>query len=153
MNEILFNAILSMDAYNRGYGRGINLTGTNIGDAQIIFDSTYAFNGADINESFYALAYESASHGTIISYRGTDEHPGDEINGYLVAAGSPYEDQAIMAFGFYNLVSLTTHNNQIIDPRTADNTVTGHSLGGGLAGLVGAIYAQEGYLFDRGCTR
>lgn len=39
MNIELFKAILAMDAYNRSYGEGIKLTGTQIGSATIINDS------------------------------------------------------------------------------------------------------------------
>jgi hypothetical protein len=35
ISKDLFLAILSMDAYNRGYGAGLNLSGTSIGNASI----------------------------------------------------------------------------------------------------------------------
>jgi hypothetical protein len=44
MTNALTNAILSMDAYNRGYAAGINLTGTAVGNATILTDSTVVFN-------------------------------------------------------------------------------------------------------------
>lgn len=34
------------------------------------------------------------------------------------------------------------------DPRLADITTTGHSLGGLVAGLVGGVYGRDGILFD-----
>jgi hypothetical protein len=77
MNDLLFKAILSMDAYNRGYGRAIELeSATNgsvrIGNATIIDDKGDAEAQAI---SFYALAYDTNNDGVgdIISYRGTDD--------------------------------------------------------------------------------
>lgn len=46
-----------------------------------------------------------------------------------------------MAFAFYNSVGGG-------DPRTANISLTGHSLGGGLAGLVGSVYNKNSTLFD-----
>jgi hypothetical protein len=39
MNFELFNALLSMDSYNRGYGQSIELSGTSIGSVTIENDS------------------------------------------------------------------------------------------------------------------
>lgn len=36
MNDELFNAILSMDAYNRGYDQSIEILGTAIGNAILV---------------------------------------------------------------------------------------------------------------------
>ncbi len=78
----------------------------------------------------------------MISYRGTDNLPVDSLFGYGVAAGVSDVNQGALASGFYRTVAGE------IDPRTANISVTGHSLGGGLAGLVGAVYGKEGALFD-----
>lgn len=94
MNPILFKAILSMDAYNRGYDAGIkfgNLSGNNsddsfgiqIGNAQIITNSaifTQGGNRIDDDIGFYGIAYQAKDANgnvteTIISYRGTDQPP------------------------------------------------------------------------------
>lgn len=79
MNAALMNAILSMDAYNRGYGQSIILdtnpdgssTNIQIGNATITTESDIDPGTDGVNISFYALAY-SYNGETIISYRGTD---------------------------------------------------------------------------------
>ena len=78
MDSKLFNAILAMDSYNRGYNAGITFDalsdeiGTKIGSATI-----YDTLGSTLAESvgFYAIAY-SYNGETIISYRGTNDDPG-----------------------------------------------------------------------------
>lgn len=114
MNNALMNAILSMDAYNRGYNAAIPLTGNTIGEATIVMDSSVLLDTnlqrLDIPASFYAVAYqmpndETWGGKTIISYRGTDQAPdlfaalqsgdwskfltADVMNGYGLGAGSP----------------------------------------------------------------
>ena len=76
----LMYAILSMDAYNRGYNPGIaNLAEASNGTVQI-GTATITKNLQDAQLSnaaqaagFYALAYEWNGE-TIISYRGTDQN-------------------------------------------------------------------------------
>lgn len=77
LSDTLFNAILAMDSYNKGYDASIVLPdGTDgsikIGEAAIVDNSTEALgNGVDSSIGFYALAY-SYDGDIIISYRGTD---------------------------------------------------------------------------------
>jgi hypothetical protein len=40
MSDDLFQAILAMDAYNRGYGAGLNVSGNQIGNATVGADSS-----------------------------------------------------------------------------------------------------------------
>lgn len=40
ISDDLFQAILAMDAYNRGYNAGVNVTGNQIGDAIISSNSS-----------------------------------------------------------------------------------------------------------------
>ncbi len=164
MNETLMRAILAMDTYNRGYNASIILTNNSIGKAQIktvtasngsqvILDSGIITNSSNPDDrldediDFYALAYDYNGK-TVISYRGTDNLTRDFYHGYGVGFGLPDADQGEMAFEFYNLVAYLDNNNTAIDPRLANISVTGHSLGGGLAGLVGATYNKNGDLFD-----
>ena len=88
ISKDLFLAILSMDSYNQGYGRGINHGKTQIGSATINTDSEEVFRDPSSDPDtptsahaagFYAIAYEVDGSGpsglagkTVISYRGTD---------------------------------------------------------------------------------
>ena len=92
ISKDLFLAILSMDAYNRGYNQGVNLDGTKIGNAAIEIDSANLNedpndpNRVDEAAGFYAISYTIEGNGvdglssgdTVISFRGTDSlahHP------------------------------------------------------------------------------
>jgi hypothetical protein len=117
----------------------INDIGEFFGDA-----TTPDFTALDSNNdnkisaaaSFFAQSYTWAGK-TVISYRGTDNllgnlsslfTNGDIWNGYGVGAGSPQGKQAELALNFYKSVA-----GAGVDPRIANISVTGHSLGGGLA--------------------
>jgi hypothetical protein len=169
MTPELFMAILAMDAYNRGYAPGINLagggfSGSQIGNASIglASDEPSANIPGSVSAGFFAQSYaigqalgSIASGQKIISYRGTDlnisnpnpwsDTPGsDAWNGYGTSLGLPFNDQARMAADFFQTVT----NTQSALPSTGNATLTGHSLGGGLAGFIASIYRQQGYLYD-----
>jgi hypothetical protein len=87
ISDDVFRSILAMDSYNRGYGAGILLSGTEIGDAAL-GDSTNEDASAQA-ASFYAQAYIWGDK-TVISYRGTDQDLTLEMPGmYGHATGSP----------------------------------------------------------------
>jgi Ca2+-binding RTX toxin-like protein len=156
----LFNAILAMDAYNRGYNRGLEIegdvTGSNGADEKdedplgerignVIV--TNELGDADAQGAdFYAIAYEvdGGSGETVISYRGTDDGLlfGADVPAWATGAGVYSTPQTILAAEFYQDV-----NGGSI---AADDsiTLTGHSLGGGLAGFVGSIYGVDAVMFD-----
>lgn len=153
MNIELFKAILAMDSYNRGYDRGIvelsDAIGTKIGNASI------SYTIEDVAEAkaqgFYAIAYKTLSDETVISYRGTDANfvnpwgdtGSDLLHGYATGGGDQNNQQAKLAIAFYEAVA-----GDGIDPSTANISLAGHSLGGGLAGYVGSLYGKSGTLFD-----
>jgi hypothetical protein len=156
MNRDLFLAILSMDSYNRGYGIGLNGLGgkgSRIGTATVGEDAlTLLTKGAAEAAGFYAIAYQVsgvsgiADGTTVVAFRGSDNIPGlwdiftnyvtgtpsnsDANSGFGIAVGSPYGPQAALAIRFYQAA--------LGDTLPSDALVTGHSLGGGLAGLVSA---------------
>ncbi|MCB9709578.1 MAG: hypothetical protein H6749_00135 [Nitrospiraceae bacterium] len=150
ISQELMYAILAMDSYDREYNPGILLSGSNIGTASI--GSEELLPAASQSAGFYAVAYQW-NDDSIISYRGTD-NPGlwaDDIaggsdvwNGYGLGVGSPYAEQGRLAAEFYQAVTGT----QISDPLAESATLTGHPLGGGLAGLIGALYHEDAVLFD-----
>jgi len=142
MTQDLFNAILAMDSYNRGYNQAIKLTGTQIGNAVIDKDSLQTpstSSGQFYN--FYAVAYNYGA-GKIISYRGTDHSTWDPITGWPGGGAIP-NPQTKLAFDFYRDVIGPT-----ADPYTAVVSFTGHSLGGGLAGLVAGATWHSAVIFD-----
>lgn len=157
----LFKAILSMDSYNRGYNAGIvfgsdpsnseAINGvTQIGDATVVRSA----NGITAKAAgFYAIAYKLPDSSVTISYRGTDQlttHDGiggDVTNAYGIAIGDTDTPQGLAAFQFYKDVAGTL-NPVNPDAYQANISVTGHSLGGGLAGLVGKVYGKDGVIFD-----
>ncbi len=151
MQRDLFLALLSMDAYNRGLPESRpgtlipNYETSDLGFASFIRDSPEPLNAI----GFFAVAYTLSSGEKFISYRGTDQPTagnglgGDIWNGYGLATGSPHSAQTAAAIRFYQSVIGVGTN-----PQTANVTLTGHSLGGGLAGIVGALYGRNGVLFD-----
>lgn len=162
MNDNLFKAILAMDAYNRGYDANIKFgtlagtvsldaQGTQIGNATIL-DSNGNAAAQDIG--FYALAYTYNGE-TVISYRGTDYPendttiPKDVQYGWTLGAGDSDSPQGLMAIQFYkdiaNLAALPGSQNVYLD---ANISLTGHSLGGGLAGMVASLYGQDAKIYD-----
>ncbi|AEP08632.1 type I secretion C-terminal target domain-containing protein [Micavibrio aeruginosavorus] len=168
----LMKAILSLDSYNRGYDAGIifgdnagdndyslDAEGTQIGTATIILNSEIFQNNGQREDSsigFYGIAYTYNGE-VVIAYRGTDDldesDPNNQIDdntGWPIGAGLVGAPQANMAFAFYNSVAELlntqgTQNNIYLD---ANISLTGHSMGGGLAGLVAAVYDQDAVLFD-----
>lgn len=148
INDDVFRAILAMDSYNRGYLPGIALSGTELGTATIRTDIALP-TGSQV-ASFFAQAYSWNGH-TVISYRGTDQAApswqnwtlGDVHNGWFTGAGNPGTTQARLAIEFYRAVV-----GQAVDPRTGNVELTGHSLGGGLAGFVGSLYGKNATMFD-----
>lgn len=125
---------MAMDVYNRGGGgtlRGLEVPGSiglvSLGD----FD-------ADVSESYFAQSYVLRSGEIVIAYRDTDQ-PMD-ILAYPLAVGAYDIAQAWRAAEFYQVLAAA-------NPSTAIS-VTGHSLGGGLAGFVGSVYGLDGILFD-----
>lgn len=175
MNEELFLAILAMDSYNRGYDtlidlRDIDSDGTpidnsdtidiRIGDAQILRDSSILLSEKgdrlDISIGFYAAVYEYKTE-IVISYRGTDNLnislsnvvPDDIEHGWTLGTGNTSSEQGRMAVSLYKAVAdefaSSGSSNNYFDPNIS---TTGHSLGGGLAGYVAALYGKEAQLFD-----
>jgi hypothetical protein len=160
MNRDLFLSILAMDSYNRGYGQGLLLyagdrlngqdeLGRRLGNALVV---NQTITESAIGASFYAIAYDVSGanivglSGTVISYRGTDkfvaEGPegGDPANGWPLAVGNYAAAQPDLALRFYQSVAGFDTG---ADPFAAAITTTGHSLGGGLAGMAARRSAGE----------
>ena len=145
ISKDLFLSILSMDAYNRGYGAGIaNLggLGSGIGAATVGKDAQQLLSGGTAQAaSFYAIAYNDPTYGTIISYRGTDSLPADLPVDLPVSFGGSYQQtQIALAQKFFKAVHAANDASPIL--------LTGHSLGGALVGMIGALNGANSVLVD-----
>lgn len=147
VSKDLFLSILAMDAYNQGYEPGINHGKIKIGTATVDQDSLVLNNDpndpndparVDEDAGFYALSYNIGADGpeglagkTVISFRGTDSSL-DKSTGWIVGAGNIDDwTQAPLALEFYNAATGQSYR----DGPPNNVILTGHSLGGGLAGF------------------
>ncbi len=161
-NDRIFRSILALDSYNRGYEPDIiglsSLQGTRLGNATIGQDSTAVLGeGVDFATGFYAISYILDNGERVISYRGTDAQTllpffssngaiisgNDGLFGYGLGLGSPEAEQALQAAEFYRAI---VEPENIFNPNAA--VLVGHSLGGGLAGYVAALFNQEAFILD-----
>jgi len=144
MIDRTFLSLLSLDSYNRGYDQilfpqvgddpnGQDETQRRIGIATIF---EQAQSEAAVEAGFYAIAYRLGDQ-TIISYRGTsfDGLPAsnDVANGWSLGAGFSNASQGDLAIEFYR--SVTEQSGATFSSDASNTILTGHSLGGGLAGL------------------
>jgi Lipase (class 3) len=151
----LLLAILAMDSYNQGYGAGLVTGATQIGSANLFTDSSIKLSETTTKAAgFYAAAYDTP-YGKVISYRGTDVlslNPfgaSDIYNGWLAATGLQ-TSQVGLAYGFYNSVLSTPEKPITYESGAQANVIlTGHSLGGGLAGMVAGLSGTEAFIFDQ----
>lgn len=91
------------------------------------FEATYFTNGSEI----------------VISYAGTDSDDwfGDIAADIALATGM-LSEQLKQAADYYLQVKASA-------PENATITLTGHSLGGGLAALIAVMFGEEAYTFDQ----
>lgn len=147
ISDSLWYAILAMDAYGRGYDamRPVlsDAIGTKLGNATVIGSAGDATAQKD---GFYAIAYELDGQ-KIIVYRGTDDpsifsRSSDLWNGWVQGAGI-ISTQSEDAIRFYERIA-----GQSVFKENPGVVTTGHSLGGGLAGYIGALSNGEAYVYD-----
>lgn len=134
-------AIHALESYDRGYNFGVpglGGIGSQVGNNTLVMQSVTAPTSPEVSASFYAAAYQDAFGNIVISYRGTDA-PLDVVTGWTGGAGFQTA-QAQMAAQFYYQVKQAYPNATI--------TLTGHSLGGGLAGLIAKLTGSTAYAFD-----
>jgi fermentation-respiration switch protein FrsA (DUF1100 family) len=135
MNRDLMLAVLSMHAYSD------DTSFNQIGTAAVS-------KVADPDGSgFFAKAY-SYNGETVISYRGTDGG-NDVLNGWAGGLGFN-STQAGLAIAFYRDVVTSDASGATNFPYSTAGSITftGHSLGGGLAGLMASLYGAQAVVFN-----
>ena len=135
ISKYLMLAILSMNVYNCD-GVRLPRTETQIGEAVV---HKFLLPNGSITSGFYAIDYKIGTT-DIIAYRGTDD--GSDVIAWQQFLGSPYSTQGQQALQFYKDVnggSLAFNSNIVL---------TGHSLGGGLAGWVAGHTGTGAVAFD-----
>jgi RTX calcium-binding nonapeptide repeat (4 copies) len=158
-------ALLAFDAYNRGdnkmmSGVGIADLSTTIGTASFVktSDSISGATDAGFSASQYTIGTQ-----TVISFRGTDfpssftdpaqlvSFAKDVTLGWLATfggTGTLSTTQLTFAQQFYEQV---THNQLFptgAQPNQTNLLLTGHSLGGALAGYIGSITHAQTTIFN-----
>ncbi|CCD86381.1 conserved exported protein of unknown function [Bradyrhizobium sp. ORS 285] len=129
----LINAVLAMDVYNRGVNPTLSVNFNRIGNYELVAGSVVA--AAD---NFEAATYQLAGDPStrIISYRGTDSIA--DVPAWLGGAGlTGWPTQFPDAEAYYKTWATTSHVS-----------LTGHSLGGGLAGYIAALNDKVAYAYD-----
>ncbi|MEO7178570.1 MAG: hypothetical protein ABIW83_06985, partial [Allosphingosinicella sp.] len=140
MNENVFLAVAAMDAYNRARVSATKLAiPTNrIGNATVVSIGESAADGF-VGVSYLLTDYIGTlgAGTTVIAYRGTDGFA-DVLSAWPGIIGDPYTAQASDAVAFYHEVKAGAPGGIIM---------TGHSLGGALAGLVASLAFEQAVLF------
>ncbi|MEL6678951.1 MAG: hypothetical protein AAFQ51_09605, partial [Pseudomonadota bacterium] len=161
LSKDLLLSVLAADAYYQGITGRTPHGKTEIGPASLregfAGEGTEEWLAASFSASTYRLTETvgDLTAGTyVISYRGTDEilgrnwkrfWEGDAWEGWLVGGGF-VQKQAELAGEYYGTVlnALRAENGG----EAPKIVLTGHSLGGGLAGLVGFLNQEETVIFD-----
>lgn len=132
-SSALINAVLAMDVYNRGVNPALVVSFSRIGDYQLVAGSV-----TSTADSFQAATYQLVGDPTtrILAFRGTDDLA--DVPSWLGGAGLVgWPTQFPDAEAYYKAWATTAHVS-----------LTGHSLGGGLAGYVAALNDKPAYAFD-----
>jgi hypothetical protein len=142
----LLSAILALDAYNRGDNRKLEVEGDRIGTAEITTDELdqAAIRRAEwADYGFEATSYRLDNGDLAIAFRGTDDAP-DLVYGWPLGVGWAWAGQSGLTVDLYEAVA----GHDIHDEAGIKPLVTGHSLGGGLAGYASLLSGSTGYTWD-----
>ena len=159
----VFLSVLSLDSYMRGAFRAIDDVSTTIGTASLQptlgeqLTNPFQLSARDVG--FGASAY-TWNGKTVISYRGTDFGTGDWtetakdiLGGWITGAGEtdsvsispiPIATQARYAEEYFQRIT----NGSPFGTPNGNVILTGHSLGGGLAGYVASLNQSAAVIFD-----
>ena len=132
-SNALINAVLAMDVYNRGVNAALAVSFDQIGGYELLGGSV-----TSTADSFQAATYQLIGDSTtrILAFRGTDDLP--DTLAWLGGAGlTGWPTQFPDAEAYYQTWATTQHVS-----------LTGHSLGGGLAGYIAALNDKPAYTYD-----
>jgi hypothetical protein len=132
-SSALVNAVLAMDVYNRGANAALAVSFDQIGSYQLLGGSV-----TSTADSFQAATYQLIGDPTtrILAFRGTDDLA--DVPAWLGGAGlTGWPTQFPDAEAYYQTWATTAHVS-----------LTGHSLGGGLAGYIAALNGKPAYTYD-----
>jgi Ca2+-binding RTX toxin-like protein len=148
----LYYAVLAMDAYNRvnrvSDPLAFAVPGTIVGFARLRTEALESLPSGYENAGFFATAYDLEGE-VVISYRGTDFQGGidelvaDVFNGWIASFGTTPSPQLAAAELFYETVA-----QRDVFEGAPNVVLTGHSLGGGLAGYIGSLNGSRAVLFN-----
>jgi hypothetical protein len=142
--SVQINANLSQRAYT-------NWSQTDVETQTIAFTDSnndnwevYAISGnTGYNDGYYGVAFRNTqTDEVVVSFRGTDG-PRDVTPDLQIAFGQNLPNQYSNAQSFYDEVLQQAEEDNYGVP-----SITGHSLGGGLAQLVGAVTGATTYTFN-----
>lgn len=136
--DLLNASLLALDAYNRDTAPEMSVPF----GAEII--------RSEVVGQFAAVAYYMPdTDEVVIAFRGTDDPLWDGMTGWPIGGG--YYDwllsQADLAFTFYN-DAVADVADPLHTAHSANWSLAGHSLGGGLAGLVASTKGLPAFVFD-----
>ncbi len=95
----------------------------------------------DDASGFEAICYTNGTE-VVISFAGTQSGAADWIHGNIPLANGALSDQLRQAADYYLLVKSSM-------PAGTKITLTGHSLGGGLASLIAVLFDESAVTFDQ----
>jgi len=159
-NEIM-SAVLALDVYNRGNNAKLDAQsivsdlGNQIGLYKVQPNVVSKLGSDNGLSAAYYISLEKSEYNDVISYRGTDVNGnwGDTIqdgaHGFGLGAGfsEVASAQVREAMRFFEDVTDASQSYDHSNP-IQNLTITGQSLGGGLAGFVAAVTGNKGILFQ-----